>query len=108
MNYLEFTAANKEYRLKLTTRATIALEKRIGVNPLAIFGEGDKIPTVTEMVAILHAALQQYEHGITLEDAYTIFDSWLDEGHVVTDFLTVIVDIYKVSGLIKGGNSEKN
>lgn len=105
MLYTEFVADNKEYKLRLSTRATVALEKKLGCNPISIFGNGDTIPTVTTMVTVLHASLQQYQHNITLEDAYDIYDAWLDEGHTMTDFLPVIVDVYKVSGLI---GTEKN
>lgn len=109
MNYIEFEAGNKLYKLRLNTRNTVALEKHLGVNPLSIFGDGDIIPTVTQMVYILHASLQQYEHGITVNDAYDIFDNWLDDGHTATDFLTVILDIYRASGLIaKEDNKVKN
>lgn len=101
MNYIDFEAGNKEYKLRLNTRDVIALEKRIGCNPLAIFGDGDTIPTMTTMVAVLHASLTQYQHGIKLEDAYTIFDDYLADGNSMTDFITVILEIYKASGLIK-------
>lgn len=101
MNYIEFTAGNKEYKLRLNTRNVIALEKRLGVNPLAIFGDGDTIPTITTMVAVLHASLVQYQHGITFENAYDIFDDYLADGNAMTDFIPVILEIYKVSGLIK-------
>ena len=39
-----------------------------------------------------------------------IFDEYLNDGHIVTDFIAVIVEIYKVSGLIKNSeeNTEKN
>lgn len=100
MMYTEFTAGNKEYRLRLNTRAIVALEKQLGCNPLSIFGDGDEIPSVTTMVAILHASLQPYNHGITLNDACDIFDAYLEENQM-TDFLSVIIEIYKVSGLIK-------
>ena len=101
MNYTEFTAGNKEYKLRLNTRDVIALEKKIGCNPLSIFGDGDTIPTITVMVAVLHASLTQYQHGVKLEDAYTIFDEWLADGNTMTDFIPVILEIYKASGLIK-------
>ena len=91
MNYIDFEAGNKAYRLRLTTRALVALEKQIGCNPLAIFGNGDSIPTITVMVAILHASLQAYNHGITMDDAYDIFDDYLADGHTMTDFLPVII-----------------
>ena len=107
MNYIVFEAGNKEYKLKLNTGATVALEKRLGCNPISIFGNGDEIPTITTMVSILHASLQAYNHGITLEDAYTIFDNWLDDGNAMTDFFKIIIDIYKVSGLMRNGD-EKN
>ena len=107
MNYIDFTAGNKEYKLRLSIRATVALEKQLGMNPLMIFGNGDKMPTITEMVYILHAALQQLNHGITLENAYSIFEDWLADGNTITDFLPIIIDIYKASGIIKN-DTEKN
>lgn len=100
MNYIDFTAGNKDYKLRLNTRNTILLEKQLGCNPLSIFGDGETIPTITIMVAVLHASLQQYNHGINLNDAYDIFDTWLEEGHATTDFIPVILEIYKASGII--------
>lgn len=110
MNYLDFKAGSKEYKLRLNTRNVISLEKQLGCNPLAIFGSGDTIPTITVMVKILHASLQQYQHSITLEDAYDIFDEWLEDNHVMTDFIPTIIEIYKASGIIKDPNNkeEKN
>lgn len=107
MMYLDFSTGNKDYKLRLNTRNIVSLEKQLGCNPLGIFGvDGNTIPTITQMIVILHNSLQQFHHGISLEDAYNIFDEWLENGHVATDFLTVILDIYKVSGIIK--NTEKN
>ena len=109
MMYTDFTAGNREYRLRLNTRAIIALERQLGCNPLSIFGDGDNIPTITTMVSVLHAALQPYHHGITLNDAFDIFDDYLADGHAMTDFIPVIIEIYKVSGLIKDSEvKEKN
>lgn len=101
MLYTTFTVGERDYKLRLNTRNTITLEKQLGCNPLAIFGDGDTIPTVTTMVQVLYASMLQLNHGITLNDAYDLFDAWLDEGHLITDFLNVIIDIYKVSGLIQ-------
>lgn len=101
MLYVDFTAGNKDYKLRLSTRQTVSLEKQLGCNPLSIFGDGETIPTITTMVYILYASLQQLNHGISLDDAFNIFDDYLADGHVVTDFIPVIVEIYKVSGIIK-------
>lgn len=108
MLYTDFTAGNKEYKLRLNTRNMIMLEKQLGCNPLAIFGNGDSLPTVTQMVNILYCSLVQYNHGISLNDAYDIFDQYLDDGNSATDFIQVILDVYKVSGLIKSEDSTKN
>lgn len=109
MMYVDFTAGNKDYKLRLNTRNIVSLEKQLGCNPLAIFGNGDTMPTITTMVQVLNASLQQYNHGISLNDAYDIFDSYLADGHSMTDFLPVIVEVYKVSGLIKSEEiGEKN
>lgn len=109
MNYLDFEAGNKAYKLRLNTRNIIALEKQLGGNPLSIFGDGEKLPTVAELVAVLWASLQQYNHGITLNDAYDIFDAYLADGHIMTDFFNVVIDVYKVSGIIEAeGASKKN
>ena len=76
MVYVDFTAGNKDYKLRLNTRNTVALEKALGCNPLAIFGNGEEIPTITTMVSILYFSLQQLNHGISLDEAYNIFDSY--------------------------------
>lgn len=107
MMYKDFTAGNKEYKLRLSIRNTVALEKQLGCNPLMIFGNGDRMPTITEMAIILHYALQQYQHGISLTDSQDIFEEWLNDGHTATDFISVIIDIYKVSGIINN-DEEKN
>lgn len=111
MMYVDFTAGNKDYKLRLNTRNIVSLEKQLGCNPLAIFGTGDTIPTITVMVQILYASLVQYNHGISLNDAYDIFDNWLEDGHNSTEFIPIILEIYKASGIIKNDSKtddEKN
>jgi hypothetical protein len=108
MNYIDFEVGNKTYKLRLSTRNIVLLEKQLGCNPLSIFGNGETVPTITVMVAVLHAALQQYNHGISLNDAYDIFDDYLAEGNTSVDFLPVIIDIYRASGIIpKESNKEE-
>lgn len=108
MLYFDFEAGGKAYKLRLNTRNIVALEKQLGCNPLAIFGDGSVIPTVSTMVNVLFASMQQYNHGITLNDAYDIFDSYIEDGNSMTDFVSVILEVYKVSGLIKTEGAEKN
>lgn len=110
MMYVDFEAGNKAYKLRLNTRSIVSLEKQIGCSPLAIFGDGSTLPKVETMVYVLYASLQPLNHGITLENTYDIFDAYLADGHTVVDFATVLLDIYKVSGIIKQEeeNTEKN
>lgn len=100
--FTTLTTEKNEYKLVLTTSAICQLEKKIGCNPLSIFDvNGEELPTVSVMIAVLHASLQKFQHGITEVKAYDIFDEWLASGHVMTDFVQVILDIYDASGLIK-------
>ena len=109
MNYVNFEANGKQYRLRLNTRNTVALEKVLGCNPLAIFDvTGKTLPPITTLVAVLHASLQAYHHSIDTNEAYEIFDAYLEDNSI-EDFIYVVLEIYKVSGLIpKGANVEKN
>lgn len=107
--YVDFTAGNKDYKLRINTRNIVSLERQLGCNPVAIFGDGDRIPTITEMIHVLYASLQQLNHGISLNDSYDIFDAWLHDGHSATDFIPIMVEIFKSSGLIsRDGDNEKN
>ena len=108
MLFYDFEAGNKTYKLRLSTRNIVALEKQLGCNPLGIFKDDNTLPTVSEMVTILFNSLQQFNHGISMNDAYDIFDAYLADGHSMTDFIPVILEVYKVSGIIKEDASEKN
>lgn len=111
MMYYDFNAGGKDYKLRLNTRAIVLLEKQLECNPLSIFGaDYSTVPTITTMMSILHASLQQYHHGIDMNEAYNIFDAWLADGHSAVEFLAVIMDVYKVSGIINDTQptSEKN
>jgi hypothetical protein len=105
MLYTDFIVGEKTYKLRLATRNIVMLENAIKCNPLSIFGNGDTIPEVSTMVSILWCSLQQYHHGIGMNEAYDIFDKYLEE-HTMTDFIPVILDIYKVSGLIANNKED--
>ena len=105
MMYIDFNAGGKDYKLRLATRNIVALEKAIGCNPLSIFGNGEELPSITTMVMILWQSLQKFHHNIGLNEAYDIFDEFLEE-NTAMDFIPVILDIYKVSGIIKNDNNK--
>ena len=110
MIYYSFNVKDKEYKARLTAKTCIDLEKKLGTNPLNVMMSMDekKMPSLDVLITILHYSLVQYQHGLTLDDAYKVFDAWLADGHTMTDFIQVIVDIFKASGLIQDDRSEKN
>lgn len=105
--FTEITIKDKQYRLKLTTQNIIGLEKVIKCNPLAIFGNGEELPSVTTMINILWFSLLPFNHGMGFKEACDLFDEYLEE-NTMTDFINVILEIYKVSGIITKGNNTKN
>lgn len=75
----------------------------LGGNPLNIFVKvkDGQLPTVEEMVKVLYASMLSNHKEMTLDKCYDLFDEWLDSGHVMTDFINVLLEIYQVSGLIE-------
>lgn len=106
MMYYDFEAGGEAYKLRLNTRQSCVLEKMLGMNPLMIFSV-DGIPKISDMCAVLHASLQELNHGVSMQKVYEIFDAYLADGHTPSDFVSVIFEVYKVSGLLEGGE-EKN
>lgn len=91
----------KEYRCRLTAKACVDLEKRLGTNPLNVLakvGNNNELPPLESLIVILHSSLQTMEHGITLDKAYEIYDEYVDSGKTLIDFITEIIEIFKTSG----------
>lgn len=107
-----WTVKDNEYNLKLTVMRTVTLEKKLGCNPLMIFGKDfGGIPEVTKMVTVLHAALQEYNHGFTEEKTMQLVDDWLEEGHTFVELIDVLLGLFQASGFIssdEGEEAEKN
>lgn len=110
MNYIDFEAGNKTYKLRLNTRNTIELERKLGCNPLAALGEG--VPTIEKLVLIIHASMQPFNHGISVDDCYNILDAYFDDGNTIKELTEVLVNLFKVSGLfpkdVQEDTAEKN
>ncbi len=109
MIYTSFIVADKEYKLRLSIQNTILLEKAIGCNPTAIFGDGETMPSITILASVIHYSMLQLQHGINLVDTYGIIDAWMNEGHTQMELIPIIIDIYRNSGLLpKESNESKN
>ena len=116
MLYTTFTVKDKEYKARLTAKSCVDLEKKLGTNPLNIFmgmmaQDTVILPKMDVLIAILHASLQAYEHGITETKVYEIYDAFVDEGKTMMDLIPIIVEVFKVSGFLpeeEADSIEKN
>jgi hypothetical protein len=102
------------YRLRLNTRAAITLEKTLGRNPLEILIniENGELPKMTDIILIFHAMLQAYNHSVSLDKTYDLFDCYVAEGKTMFDFIQeVMVPVFQNSGFMSASNEpveEKN
>lgn len=88
----------KEYKLKFSAAAAVETEKRLKFSLMDVLS---KIDSVTVQIAVLHGALQKYQHDITYSMAENIYEEYLDSGKTVFDFAEVIMEVYAVSGFMK-------
>lgn len=98
---------NKEYKLRLSTRVLIQLERELGESPVDLLmemsmnGQQQKMPKLEPLIKIFHASLQKFHHGISLDDTFDLYDDYVDEGNTIMEFLMVVMDIFKVSGFFR-------
>lgn len=103
MRYVEFKVGKEEYKLRLGANEIINLEKKLQDNPLNVLMkiEDGGLPKIETLLYILHASLQRFHHGITLEDVTDIYDSYVEAGGTFTSLLTEMVEVFKISGFFK-------
>ncbi len=82
MNSFTLTVGSDEYQLKMMSRLKVEAEKKLGQSILKAILRLDETQV---FVVILWAALQQYNHGTSLDDVYDILDAMENEGCKFTD-----------------------
>lgn len=100
-----------EYKLRLEAAQIIQLEKALGgVSPLTVFTKAgqNSMPALGDLLTILHYSLVAYNHSKKMEDTYKIYDNFVAEGNTMADLINVIVEVFKVSGLIPKEEETKN
>lgn len=108
MNILKTT--NKEYTLKVNTRALVKMEARLGRNPLNVFMtlENNELPKMNDIFIILHEAINPLNHGVSFDDMYDIYDSYCAEGGNLVQLLELLVKVFQDDGVIPKEVNEKN
>lgn len=123
MNCYVVKINDKDYMLRLSVRNIINLEKKMNMNPLSVFtkmGENE-LPKIEDMMIVFHESLQyqvkienqgraakgeKQDYAITFEDAESLYDEYMDEGKTYVEFIQLIMEIFKVSGLFKEETSK--
>lgn len=108
MLFTTLSVGDKEYKLRLPAKAAADVERKLGKSVLSIFGEGElkDLPTTETIVTLLHGSLQAYNHGITLNDTYDIYDRYLADGGSYAGMISELVEVLKVSGFFRGAPEE--
>jgi hypothetical protein len=118
MLYSTLKVGEKEYKLRLTAQSSVEVEKQLGKSVydmvLGIAPEsmntsstkedisirGMSMPLISNIVTILHGSLQRYQHSVTLDDTYDIYDEYIDAGGSYMDFFEILMNVLKVSGFL--------
>lgn len=101
LKYATFEINGKEYKLRMDATSIVELEKKLGGrNPLDILlaVENGVLPSVTNIVYILHASLQKFHHGIGVKDVLDLYNAYIESGRGYMDLIPVLVDVFRASG----------
>lgn len=101
---------NKDYQLRLTTKGCVNIEQRIGQNPLNVFIQASEnhMPKMSDLMVILHECLNACNHGIKIEDVYTIYDKYCENGGDFMSLIELLVGVFTDSGFIPKEDNSKN
>lgn len=94
------TIGRNTYELRLNTRASIALEKALGFNPISMFMaiERGDMPRLNDMLIMLHAMLQPMNHGMNMDKVYDLYDEYVADGHNLFDLVPVFIEVFQDAG----------
>ena len=106
--YKELVIGNDSYKLRLSTKRAVDLEKALGFNPLQIFFDvnNGKLPKLSDLMVMLQYFLLDMQHGIKLDDAYDIYDKYVADGHNMFDLIPLFIDVLKESGFMVDDSEE--
>lgn len=88
------------YKLKLKTQNIVELESKYKTNLMNIMGSGQGgMPALSVMLDVAHAAMKEWQHGLTKTDVQALFEKYVEEGgSQLAFYMTVYMEIFSVSG----------
>lgn len=100
--FTELTIGLETYKLRLTTKTSIQLERALGYNPLMLLMKIDagEMPKLNDVLIILQGMLQTYHHGMNLDKVYDLYDRYVAEGNTMFDLIPVFIEVFQSSGYI--------
>ena len=94
------------YNLRLTLIDVVQLERLLGESPLNILQEAAIYNaygvSIEDLVYILYVSLQGGDKEYTIDDAYDIFDDYIDNVGDIGSFLTTLIKLFVDMGFISG------
>lgn len=99
----------KSYKLKLKTTAIVELENKYKTNLMNIMGAGQGgMPALSVMLDVTHAAMKDWQHGITKSEVQNLFEQYVDEGgSQLAFYMSVYMEIFAVSGFFSANLSNQ-
>lgn len=109
MLYKELQVGEEIFKLRLTTKSSISLERALGYNPITMLMDIDrgKMPKLADVLIILHSMLQTYHHGYDMQKVYDLFDKYVEDGKSMFDLIPLFVEVFEESGYITKAKEEE-
>jgi hypothetical protein len=106
--FTELIIGGESYRLRLTTKASVALEKALGYNAIGMFMDIDNgvMPKLNDILIVLHAMLQPLNHGINMDKVYDLFDRYVADGHNMYDLIPLFIEVFQEAGYMPKASEE--
>lgn len=103
--YTELIIGGESFKLRLTTKASVTLEKALGYNPISMLMDIDNgvMPKLNDLLIMLQVMLQTYHHGYNMDKVYDLFDKYVADGKGMFDLIPVFVEVFQQSGYLSVG-----
>ena len=97
----------EEYKLKLSLKASAAIEKKLGRSLQASIDDADDNP-LEMLITVMWGAMQAFHPEISIEEVADLLEQYLDEGHSVEELMDEIKVMFETSPFFKKGQATKS